>query len=120
MTKVFTDVQVFMTAAGQTVSEDNEKQAKLYHKLIIEEYKEYLAARLAKDDVEQIDACFDMIWVIVGYMLSRGWNCDAIWDEGALSNLRKIDKETKKVLKRDDGKVMKPEGWKPPDFSQFV
>lgn len=120
MTKVFTDVQVFMNAAGQTTTQDNDEQAKLYHKLIIEEYKEYLAARLAKDDVEQIDACFDMIWVIVGYMLSRGWNCDAIWDEGALSNLRKIDKETKKVLKREDGKVMKPKDWQPPDFSQFV
>ena len=120
MTKVFTDVQVFMDAAGQTVSKDNPEQAKLYHKLINEEFQEFCQARLAEDDVETADACFDMMWVIVGYMLSRGWNCSRIWDEGALSNLRKIDNETKKVLKREDGKVLKPEGWKPPDFSKFV
>jgi len=120
MSKVFTDVQVFMDAAGQTISKDNAEQAKLYHKLINEEFQEFCQARLANDDVETADACFDMMWVIVGYMISRGWNCSRIWDEGAISNLRKIDKQTKKVLKREDGKVLKPEGWQPPDFSKFV
>lgn len=120
MTKVFTDVQMFMNAAGQTISEDNSEQAILYHKLINEEYNEFTDARMSNDDVETADACFDMIWVIVGYMLSRGWDCSKIWDEGAISNLNKIDKETKKVLKRDDGKVLKPEGWTPPDFSKCI
>jgi predicted HAD superfamily Cof-like phosphohydrolase len=120
MTKVITDVQVFMTAAGQTTSEVNIPQSSLYHNLICEEFNEYIQAKNANDEVEEIDACFDMIWVIVGYMLSRGWNCDRIWDEGALSNLKKIDKETRKVLKREDGKVLKPEGWQPPNFSKFV
>lgn len=109
-----------MNAAGQTTTENNPSQAALYHNLIVEEYSEYIAARNAQDDTEIIDACFDMIWVIVGYMQSRGWNCDGIWDEGALSNLKKIDKTTRKVLKREDGKVLKPEGWQPPNFSKFA
>ena len=120
MSKVFTDVQVFMSAAGQTTTEDNPNQAQLYKNLIKEEVSEFWEAEAVSDDVEEIDACFDMIWVIVGYMLSRGWDCDKIWDEGALSNLRKIDKETRKVLKREDGKVLKPEGWQPPNFTKFV
>ena len=120
MTKVFTDVQVFMSSAGQTTSKDNPEQAKLYQKLINEEFQEFCQARLANDDVETADACFDMMWVIVGYMLSRGWNCERIWDEGAISNLNKIDRDTKKVLKQEDGKILKPEGWKPPNFSKFV
>jgi predicted HAD superfamily Cof-like phosphohydrolase len=120
MSKVFTDVQVFMSAAGQTTSGNNIPQSSLYHNLIVEEYSEYIAARNANDDVEIIDACFDMMWVIVGYMHSRGWDCEKIWDEGALSNLKKIDPQTKMVLKREDGKVLKPEGWQPPNFSKFV
>ena len=120
MTKVFRDVQVFMHAAGQTISKNNLEQAQLYKKLIDEEYSEFIEADNANDDVERIDACFDMIWVIVGYMQSRGWDCDKLWDEGALSNLKKIDRATGKVLKREDGKVMKPEGWQPPDFTKFV
>jgi predicted HAD superfamily Cof-like phosphohydrolase len=120
MSKVFTDVQVFMRAAEQTVSKNNDEQALLYHRLITEEYNEFCAARLDNDDRETIDACFDMIWVIVGYMYSRGWEVERIWDEGALSNLKKIDTKTRKVIKREDGKVLKPEGWQPPDFSKFV
>ena len=120
MTKYVSDVQVFMNAAGQTTTEDNKDQAHLYMKLIEEEYKELMDAEAVSDDTEILDACFDLIWVTVGYMLSRGWDANKAWDEGALSNLKKIDRATGKVIKRADGKVLKPEGWQPPDFSKFV
>ena len=120
MTKVFTDVTVFLKAVGQTAGVDNPEQAHLYHKLINEEYSEFIEARQAGDDTETLDACFDMIWVIVGYMQSRGWDCENSWDEGAKSNLSKIDPLSGFVRRRDDGKILKPEGWKPPDFAKFV
>jgi predicted HAD superfamily Cof-like phosphohydrolase len=124
MSKVFTDVAVFLKAVGQetpsvpqqTVSD----QAQLYKKLIKEEVEEFWEAEAVSDDVEEIDACFDMMWVIVGYMKSRGWDCENIWDEGAKSNLSKIDPVTGLVKRREDGKILKPEGWKPPDFTKFV
>ena len=124
MSKVFTDVAVFLKAAGQetpsvpqqTVSD----QAQLYKKLIKEEVEEFWEAEAASDDVEEIDACFDMMWVIIGYMKSRGWDCEQIWDEGAKSNLSKIDPVTGFVKRREDGKILKPEGWQPPDFTKFV
>jgi len=124
MTKVFTDVEVFLNAVGQSVPPfiaDEGEQSRLYKKLIDEEYTEFQEAWDANDDVEKIDACFDMIWVIVGYMKSRGWDCEALWDEGAQSNLAKIDPTTGKVIRRpEDGKILKPEGWKPPDFTKFA
>ena len=124
MSKVFTDVAVFLKAVGQetpsvpqqTVSD----QAQLYKKLIKEEVEEFWEAEAASDDVEEIDACFDMMWVIIGYMKSRGWDCEQIWDEGAKSNLSKIDPVTGFVKRREDGKILKPEGWQPPDFTKFV
>lgn len=124
MTKVFTDVSVFLKAVGQSVPPfiaDEGDQSRLYKKLIDEEYNEFLEAWEANDEVEKIDACFDMMWVIVGYMKSRGWDCEQIWDEGAKSNLAKIDPTTGKVIRRpEDGKILKPEGWRPPDFSKFT
>lgn len=120
MDTVFKDVDVFMQAAGQTVGEHNEQQAKLYEKLITEEYIEFRDAISDQDKVEQLDACFDLIWVTIGYMKSMGWDCDASWNEGAASNLSKIDSETGKVLKRADGKVLKPADWMPPNFRKFV
>jgi len=123
MTKVFTDVAIFLKACGQnypnTPSAPNEL-SDLYLKLIKEEYSEFIEAIEAADDVEQLDACFDMMWVIVGYMKARGWDCDRAWDEGAMSNLAKIDPVTGKVIRREDGKILKPEGWKTPNFKKFV
>lgn len=120
MSSVFDDVSQFMRAAGQTVNTDNKDQARLYQKLIGEEYEEFLDAIAVSDDVETLDACFDLIWVTIGYMKSRGWNCSAAWQEGTDSNLAKIDPNTKTVLKRADGKVLKPSDWKPPNFGKFV
>jgi predicted HAD superfamily Cof-like phosphohydrolase len=124
MSKTFTDVSVFLRAVGQDIPDEPQKtvsdQAELYKKLIKEEVEEFWEAEAASDDVEQIDACFDMMWVIIGYMKSRGWDCENIWDEGAKSNLSKIDPVTGSVRRREDGKILKPEGWAPPDFTKFV
>jgi predicted HAD superfamily Cof-like phosphohydrolase len=123
MTKVFTDVEVFLKAVGQEVPsrpQPNSAQSELYKDLIEEEYKEFWEAEVISSDVDEIDACFDMIWVIVGYMKSRGWDCEGIWDEGAKSNLSKIDPTTGFVKRRADGKILKPDGWQKPNFSKFV
>jgi len=123
MSKTFTDVSVFLSAVGQQVPNKpigETDQSKLYKKLIDEEYHEFLEAFYTDDTVEEIDACFDMMWVIIGYMKSRGWDCENIWDEGAKSNLSKIDPNTGLVRRREDGKILKPEGWTPPDFTKFV
>lgn len=120
MNSVFDDVGVFMRAAGQTTHIDNKEQAKLYQKLIYEEYEEFLDAVAVNDDAETLDACFDMMWVVIGYMKSRGWNCSAAWQEGSASNLAKIDPATGVVKKREDGKVLKPNNWQPPNFGKFI
>jgi hypothetical protein len=36
------------------------------------------------------------------------------------TNFAKIDKETGKVRKREDGKVLKPLGWTPPELAPFI
>jgi hypothetical protein len=120
----FKDVETFLNAVGQTPPEvaipGDSATSNLYKKLIEEEVKEFWEADEANDDAERLDACFDMIWVIVGYARSRGWDLDAAWVEGAKSNLSKIDPETGLVRRREDGKILKPEGWQEPNFEQFV
>lgn len=123
MDTVFADVEKFLNAVGQNPPPfvvDENPQSLLYKELMREEIKEFWEADEANDDVERLDACFDMIWVIVGYARSRGWDIDKAWVEGAASNLSKIDPTTGLVRRREDGKILKPEGWKTPDFAQFV
>jgi len=114
---MYGDVLTFLTACDQGVSKEN---AELYLKLIMEEYQEFLDADKQDDEIERLDACMDMIWVIIGYCIAKGYDVRGAWNEVALTNLRKIDSQTGKVRKNEYGKVMKPEGWKPPDLSKFV
>ena len=111
------DVVKFIDACDQVSSIEN---VSLYRNLINEEYWEFQDALKANDDVEQLDACMDMIWVILGYCKMKGFNVDGAWAEVARSNLAKIDATTGKVIKNESGKVMKPEGWTPPDLKSYV
>lgn len=113
-------VKEFMIASSQTVYINNNEQSELYETLIAEELEEFTDAVYANDAVETLDACMDMIWVIIGYCYSRGFKIDEAWSEVARSNLAKIDSKTGKVIKREDGKILKPDGWSPPNLSDCV
>jgi len=120
MTNVFEDQTKFMVACDQTVCEYNENQLSMYHTLIKEETKELQEAFDQKDKVEILDALIDIIVVTVGAINSMGANGQEAWNEVMRTNFAKIDSQTGKVRKRQDGKVLKPEGWLPPELSQFI
>jgi predicted HAD superfamily Cof-like phosphohydrolase len=50
----------------------------------------------------------------------KGYDVEGAWNEVARSNLAKIDAATGKVVKREDGKVLKPEGWTAPKLDTFI
>lgn len=116
----FRDQEKFMRACDQSVDNFNEKQYAMYVKLIDEEHQELLEATLAEDKVEQLDALIDILVVTIGAIHSMGADGEGAWKEVMMTNFAKIDKETGKVRKRDDGKVLKPLGWVPPDLTSFV
>jgi predicted HAD superfamily Cof-like phosphohydrolase len=49
-----------------------------------------------------------------------GADGEGAWKEVMRSNFDKIDARTGQVRKREDGKVLKPVGWKAPELAQFV
>jgi predicted HAD superfamily Cof-like phosphohydrolase len=120
MTNTFRDQEKFMKACDQTVGEFNEAQYKLYIDLMEEEWKELQVALANNDRVEQLDALLDFIVVTTGAIHSAGFNGEGGWKEVMGTNFAKIDKDTGKVRKREDGKVLKPVGWVPPELAPFV
>ena len=120
MTNTFRDQEKFMRACDQTVGTLNKDQYKLYLDLMEEEWKELKAALLMEDRVEQLDALLDFIVVTTGAIHSAGFDGEGGWREVMSTNFAKIDKETGKVRKREDGKVLKPVGWVPPELAPFV
>lgn len=120
MTNPFRDQEKFMRACDQTVEEYNHGQVALYANLIKEEFEEFNDAYKQYDHVEMLDALIDILVVTVGTIHSMGADGEGAWKEVMSTNFAKIDKETGKVRKREDGKVLKPVGWTPPELSPFV
>ena len=116
----FKQVEEFLVAFDQTVDRDNDSQRVLYAKLISEEFSEFLHAYFEKDNVEQLDAICDLCWVLVGYAKSRGWDIEGAFDEVARSNMSKLDPETGKPIKREDGKVLKGSAFFRPELSKYL
>jgi len=117
MTNPFKDVDQFATACDQPPSKENYN---MYLGLIDEEYQELQDGLFANDPVEQIDALIDILVVTVGAIRAAGWDGEGAWQEVMRTNFAKIDPATGKVRKRNDGKVLKPEGWQAPDLAKFV
>lgn len=117
MTNPFVDVEAFGLMCDQVPSDENYK---MYLSLIDEEVGELVDAIAADDKVEQLDALIDILVVTLGAIRAAGWDGEAAWKEVMDTNFAKVDPETGKVRKREDGKVLKPEGWKAPELAQFV
>lgn len=120
MTNPFTDQAQFMSACEQVVSKHNGDQYRLYLKLIQEEVNELTDAVLAQDKVEQLDALIDILVVTIGALHSLGVDAEGAWNEVMRTNFAKINAVTGKVLKRGDGKILKPQGWQPPSLEQYI
>ena len=120
MTNPFRDSDKFMTACEQTISGMNDDQFRMYSTLITEEYTELQEAIAAGDKVETLDALIDIMVVVAGAINSMGADGEGAWREVMATNFAKIDRETGKVRKREDGKVLKPTGWHPPVLSPYL
>ena len=120
MTNPFRDQEKFMRACDQSVDDYDFSQYSMYLNLIEEEYKELKQAVESNNDVEQLDALIDILVVTIGAIHSAGMDAEGAWKEVMRTNFAKIDKETGKVRKREDGKVLKPLGWTPPDLKPFM
>jgi predicted HAD superfamily Cof-like phosphohydrolase len=120
MTNAFRDQEKFMRACDQTVGEYNYQQYELYRSLIAEETGELNAAVSQGNRVEELDALIDILVVTIGAIHSMGADAEGAWKEVISTNFAKIDKETGKVRKREDGKVLKPTGWTAPELAPFL
>ena len=120
MTNPFRDQEKFMRACDQTVDGINTQQFGMYVGLIKEEHDELTVAMNNSDPVETLDALIDILVVTIGAIHSMGADAEGAWKEVMRTNFDKIDKETGKVRKREDGKVLKPLGWTAPELAPFL
>lgn len=107
--------EAFGVPAYGTPRVPSQKRQDLRRKLIEEEWWETYHALLKSDIVKIADGLADLVVVIYGTALEYGIDLDAVLEEVHASNMAKLGPDGKPIL-REDGKVLKPEGWKPPNI----
>jgi predicted HAD superfamily Cof-like phosphohydrolase len=112
----------FMERAGQLDADPNYGDAKLRElrrHLLEEEYREYRQAETYSNLVETVDGLLDVIVIAWGTLLSYVGEdkAKAAAAEVVRSNLDKVRGD---IRRRPDGKILKPEGWTPPDIAGAI
>lgn len=128
MSHIFLDVDAFIKAVGHEPGPD---RIPLYLELVREEVGEleegmagYFASETDTEKqihrAEVVDAICDTIWVLIGLGRMMNLPLEEAWDEVAITNFKKIDPELGRVMKDENGKVMKPSGWREPNMLRIV
>lgn len=91
-------------------SEFESPELELGVKLVREEFYEMMKGWADKDIKEVADGGADLIWVVCGLMVQMGVDMDKVWEGVRSANGAKAGGP-----RREDGKLLKPPGWKPPD-----
>lgn len=84
-------------------------------KLIHEETSELVSAIIHKDIEQVADAVGDLLYVVYGLSTAYGIDIRPVFDEIHKANMAKEGGGN-----REDGKILKPEGWKAPDIKAVL
>lgn len=122
MTDMFNDVKAFQTAVGQNVGVRPEfpsgTERLLRMKLLKEEFDEYNESEYTNDLVNLAKELADIIYIVCGTAASYGIPLNDVFDEVHRSNMEKL--VDGKPIRREDGKILKPEGWMAPDIKAVL
>ncbi|QMP83880.1 MAG: hypothetical protein [Caudoviricetes sp.] len=115
-------VKEFQQAFGQRVGDHpflpNANERELRMRLMKEEYKEYKKAEKANDLVNLASELADIIYIACGTAVSYGIPLNEVFEEVHKANMSKLIDG--KVIRREDGKIQKPEGWQPANIEAIL
>jgi predicted HAD superfamily Cof-like phosphohydrolase len=113
LSDVEADVRAFHEALGIPIGTTPAvRRGDLRAALIEEEAREAVEAIRAGELDDSIDALCDLLCVVYGAALEFGISLAPFWREVHQTNMAKVGGPM-----RADGKVLKPEGWQPPDIA---
>jgi len=124
MEKEIKMVEDFHNAFGHPVHDApktlSASRATFRHTLLQEEVTELLKASVKGDLVEVADGIADCLYILFGTAQEFGiaHKLPAIFAEVHASNMSKL--VDGRPLLREDGKVMKPDGYRPPNLKDLV
>ena len=99
----------------------SKEAVELRYRLMNEELEEYKEAALKGDIVEVADALGDKLYILLGTILAHGMQnvIVDVFNEIHRSNMTKLT-EDGKVLRREDGKIIKSDRYEPPNLKKII
>jgi predicted HAD superfamily Cof-like phosphohydrolase len=122
MFQAFRDVIQFELANGTNLSEGppaiTDPETVLFcNDLVTEETDEFFEA-MADGDLPKIaDGIADSIWVLCVTAIRLGIDLPSVWEEVRRTNMAKFGPGSRR---REDGKLLKPLSWTPPDIEAIL
>lgn len=122
------DTTEFMSLGGQLDGEQAFPQSwsddlrKLRRDLLSEEIHEYFDGEDRSNLTEIVDGLLDIVVIAWGTLLAYVGpvKAKAAAAEVARSNLSKVDGSLGPIVRREDGKLLKPQGWTAPDIAGAI
>ena len=114
----------FRTKYNLNSSADRQTRA-VQHKLIVEEFKEFLQAEGMlfmhgrNHQAEALKELADLVYACYQYAENMGWFLDEALNRVHESNMSKLGADGKPIY-REDGKVLKGPGYKPPNLEDLT
>ena len=126
MKRTFLSEQAKEFRSKYGVKNSPSRMTRSYQKdLIVEEFKEFLEAdgmmfRHGKNAQEEtLKELADLVYVCYQYAENMNWFLDEALNRVHRSNMSKLGEDGKPIY-REDGKVLKGPGYKPPDLSDLI
>ena len=126
MKKTFISEQAKEFRTKYHLKNSQSREKRTYQKnLIVEEFKEFLEADslLYRDNptvtAEGLKELADLVYVCYQYAANMNWFLDEALNRVHESNMSKLGEDGKPIY-REDGKVLKGPGYKPPDLSDLI
>ena len=108
--------EAFGVPVGERPAFPSADRRALRLRLLDEEYNELLTAEGANDLVEVADALADLVVIICGTAWEYGIPLAEVFAEVMRTNMAKLGPNGRPIV-REDGKLLKPAGWTPPDVA---
>ena len=97
-------------------------ESQLSYNMLLEEVHEYGLAMREYNAIEVADGLTDILYLVIGAFRRHGISADTatkLFNEVHASNMSKVPADGK-LLKRADGKVMKPETYRRPNLALIL
>ena len=115
LSETLADSCIELKEMGATASNPADKLILLRARLMVEELGETLAGMVEGDAVQVADGLADLLYVTIGTALAFGIPLEGVWSAVQQANMAKFPGG--KIVRDEQGKVVKPEGWTPPDIA---